>query len=123
MSGTEVRLLVGVGNNIKEHLIGPGGVEAVVHRLQVDMVPESDTPLAGPGSLADDEVVAAQRVRACFEFRSERHPVPVAGQRGPRQIGDGYGDVEVVVEASLDSGGRPGQTRTAGMSAVASSAA
>ena len=97
----EVVLFMRIGDQVKEHLVGPGGVEAVVQRSQIEMVAEPYPSLARPRALAEDEVVASRHLIACLELGppGDAVPVPRAAWR-PGQVGHGGGDIEVVVEAS-----------------------
>ena len=58
---------MGITDDVKEHLLGPGCVETVVHRPQVEMAPESHPALTGPGPLREHKVVPNLGARASFD--------------------------------------------------------
>ena len=67
----EGRLFMGITDDVKEHLVRPGGVETVVHRPQVEMAPESHPTLTGPSSLRENKVIPTPGARASFDVSSQ----------------------------------------------------
>ena len=102
----QVALLVRIIDQVEEHLFRPCSMEAVVKCSKVQMAAESHPSLAGPCTLAQDEVVAPRRLMACFKFVRARDAVPVPRQHRSSQVRDGGGDVEMVIESSEGAGGK-----------------